>query len=162
MSKDNPEASPKRVGGRVSIGQLMRGGSILDQIPPQSLIEISRKLDAISAKAYARILRIAGRMDTPDEVRSLLPSLLAEIGVDLPPGVLKPAPGRPGRPRKPDNAKIYDKWLTEGRPGPGSQTFVRACFGKTFGTADPREKKRMIDRCYRTIKRMESTKSTAK
>jgi hypothetical protein len=156
MSKDNPEASPKQNVGhlmdRISAG-LPSSAELLPLLRGQAW-------DSISAKSFQRMLRIAGKMETsPEAFRSFLPSLLRELGIDLPDGVLKPAPGRPGRPRKVDNATIYEHWLTLGCPSPGSQKFARECFGSAFARANPKERKKMIDRCYRAVKREATTKS---
>jgi hypothetical protein len=174
MSENQPEAAPRRIGiwDRLRIGQLMSqrpGESFLDLFTPESQAELiskavalSRKTDEVSAREHAKVLRIAGKMETsPDAFRSFLPTLLIELGIDLPAGVLKPAAGRPGRRREPDNAQIYAKWVTEGHPAPGSQDFARACFGKKFSIASPKERRRMVNRCYLAVKRGKSMQYTS-
>jgi hypothetical protein len=103
---------------RLIISDLMRG--LGKNWEPPSLspadVRVFETIQAISAKGYDRILRIAGRMETREEFISRLPELFRELGGEIPPGVLQPPRGKAGRPISAATKKIHAEWVRIERP----------------------------------------------
>lgn len=105
-----------------NVGELMRVlGRPLTPVWTK-LIESGFSMDGDwEAKLYKatmiKMQRLAGRMEmSSEDFRSALPVLLHELGLEIPAGVLQPAPGKPGRPASTTTEDIHIEWVERGKP----------------------------------------------
>jgi hypothetical protein len=110
-AKDNTRRSPNVT----NLAELMRRRGKDWEISPE-FMKAFENIQTVSAKGYERIVRIAGKMETPEEYRSLLAGLLRELGGEIPAGVLKPPRGKAGRPASATTEKIHAEWVKMGKP----------------------------------------------
>jgi hypothetical protein len=108
---------------------------------------------ALKNDPFFRLLSAAKRENCPEAFGTNLYLWLCRMGLTPPAGVFMEPPGAPGRPRDPRTAQIYDKWIEIGEPPLGRQKLAHAVYGVQFTKANSAERKTMVDRCRRSVKR---------
>jgi hypothetical protein len=99
-----------------------------------------------------RKMEAAVRSNQVEELKTLLPKFLLELGLELPDGIVRPPRKRAGRPASYWNQVIYEFWMALGRPRPAD--LARKVFGnKDYLAASAADRKRMADLCAVAVKR---------
>ena len=157
--------------GFMNIARLM--DSVGKPLTPEwsAAIESARSAIAdLEAKSFPpvlkRMLRMAGGMKTSgEEFRSQLPTLLRELGLDIPAGVLQPLRGKAGRPLSTTTANIHTEWVRIGRPkitAAVCDRIARTFFGEELKKRSPgsAEHRKVRERVRQAIRRFEQRTAT--
>ena len=139
MANDSVAGSPNltRIG---DIMERLASGQDFVELSPESLREMATAqaaINRISSEAYARLLRKVGKMETsPAAFRDLLPSFFADLGLEIPPGVLTPQSSDPG-PSSGEGGgasrpvtQLANPTLAKGTPDKGNLDILRGTDGK--------------------------------
>jgi hypothetical protein len=97
------------------------------------------------------LLAAAGRENCPEGFALLLILSFGSMGIRIPAGVLTELRGKPGRPYT--TAAVYTKWIELGKPALNLPKLASAIYGDAFKRADAAGRRRMIDRCRKTVGR---------
>ena len=100
------------------------------------------------------LLTTAGRENCPDAFNNVLYFGLRRLGVRVPEGVFIEPAGKPGRPES--TALVYQTWIELGQPPLGGTKLAAAVYREAFRNGDAATRRRMIDRCRKTIGRSEA------
>jgi hypothetical protein len=107
----------------------------------------------LKAQPVFRLLALAARENCPEAFDNTLYLWLAKMGIRPPEGVFQAPLGAPGRPRAPETAAIYKKWLEIGEPPLSRRTLAYKLYGSDFTRASAAERKKVVDRCRRAVER---------
>lgn len=134
---------------------------------PRASPNLSQLRDPIAELRHSvdvRLLRRAANDGDLEACKVLLLNLLGELHVNLPKGVLTKWPklGRPGRPRDPQTAQIYERWLKIGTPSLTGSELPKTFFGKQFTAASGKERRRMRDLCRNAVRREQVRRASGK
>jgi hypothetical protein len=117
---------------------------------PQLMQELKRH-------AIVRLLREAKKENCPEAYNEIAYLWLCRMGVQPPEGVFVASPGTRGRPKSSSTSIIYEKWIEMGKPSLGVRKLAHAIYGADFTKADGTQRKKMVDRCGRAVKRHRTT-----
>jgi hypothetical protein len=108
------------------------------------------------------LLNKAAHDNEPEAFTALLLEFLTTVGVHVPEGVLTVWPKPLGAPPKEETKAIHARWCAMGKPSVYEQALAADFFGKKFSTADPIERKKMIDLARRAVERVEKNRLKAR
>jgi hypothetical protein len=114
-------------------------------------------MQKLKSDTVFRLLREAKKENCPAAYNEILYLWLCRMGVRPPEGVFVEPPGKPGRPRNASTSIIYDKWIEMGKPSLGVQKLAHAIYGADFTRADSTQRKKLVDRCGRAVRRHGTT-----
>jgi hypothetical protein len=136
----------------VPAGQLMQGNAPGSVYEPLKL-PIATLMVQLKRWWLVRLLQAAVKENSPEAYSSLLRFWLHELGLDPPAGVFLPTSGTPGRPRSAKTNEIFLTWIDLDKPLLSSRKLAHAIYKQEFTKANSDERKKMIDRCRRTVER---------
>jgi hypothetical protein len=102
---------------------------------------------------FVCLLREAQSENCPEAYTKLLFLWLCWLEITPTEGISFKRRGKSGRPRNQCTSMIYDRWLELGRPSLGSSKLAQAVNGIVFKRANPKDRKRMVDRCRQAVER---------
>jgi hypothetical protein len=114
-------------------------------------------MQELKSNSVFRLLRDAKKENSPAAYSDILYLWLCRMGVRPPEGVFVEPPGKRGRPRNASTSIIYEKWIEIGKPSIGVQKLAYAIYGADFTRADSTQRKKLVDRCGRAVRRHRAT-----
>jgi hypothetical protein len=101
-----------------------------------------------------RLLRAAKKENSPEAYRELLEGWLMKLGAEPPAGVFLAVRRERGAPRKKSSEQAYRIWLEHRRPDWSELAYD--IYGADYTRADAKQRKKLRDRCRRSVKRYEA------
>jgi hypothetical protein len=134
----------------VSLKALATG--TLTTSPPNLFLTAVSQLKRTS---FSRILKTAGRENSPEAFKEILELLLHLLRVEIPAGVFTPMrkAGKPGRPISIENVQIYSRWVEMGQPSPSKNDLAQAFYGESFTEANGIGRRKLRDKCRQAVER---------